>query len=330
MKILVTGAAGFIGSAVAERLTQQGNAVTAVDSFSDYYSQDLKRNRAERLSKLSGLNVLETDLSEELSVVKLFEKSKPDLVIHLAAQPGVRLPISENHRYVKDNLVAFSNIASQSCIANVDSFLYASSSSVYGNNNSTSLSENINGIKPISFYGATKLANEILANSLALSSATKFRGLRFFTVYGPWGRPDMAYLKIINAALNKKSFELFGDGSKTRDFTYVDDVVSSVVNLGSELLSRKSGFSDVVNIGGGQPISMNNLIDTIQKELNMEIEVKRGQDASGDVFATNANTEYLKSLMPSKNFVNIHEGIKEVVKWAVTCNDQNQFENWVS
>ena len=330
MKILVTGAAGFIGSAVAERLTQQGNAVTAVDSFSDYYSQDLKRNRAERLSKLSGLNVLETDLSEELSVVKLFEKSKPDLVIHLAAQPGVRLPISENHRYVKDNLVAFSNIASQSCIANVDSFLYASSSSVYGNNNSTSLSENINGIKPISFYGATKLANEILANSLALSSATKFRGLRFFTVYGPWGRPDMAYLKIINAALNKKSFELFGDGSKTRDFTYVDDVVSSVVNLGSELLSRKSGFSDVVNIGGGQPISMNNLIDTIQKELNMEIEVKRGQDASGDVFATNANTEYLKSLIPSKNFVNIHEGIKEVVKWAVTCNDQNQFENWVS
>jgi UDP-glucuronate 4-epimerase len=231
---------------------------------------------------------------------------------------------------VKDNLVAFSNIASQSCIAKVDSFLYASSSSVYGNNSSTSLSENINGIKPISFYGATKLANEILANSLAVSSATKFRGLRFFTVYGPWGRPDMAYLKIINAALNKKSFELFGDGSKIRDFTYVDDVVSSVVSLGSELLSRKSGFSDVVNVGGGQPISMNNLIDTIQKELNVEIEVKRGQDASGDVFATNANTEYLKSLIPSENFVNIQEGIKQVVKWAVTCNDQNQFENWVS
>ena len=328
-RILVTGAAGFIGSAVAEKLIQQGNTVYALDSYSNYYSQNLKKARAERLKDIYGLKVRNVDLSDKKQVAKFLENHITDVVIHLAAQPGVRLPTSENHKYVRDNLVGFANIANQSCIAEVKAFLYASSSSVYGNSDSEELSENMLGIKPISFYGATKLSNEVMANSLAFTSNTKFRGLRFFTVYGPWGRPDMAYLKIIDAAINKKSFQLFGDGSKARDFTYVTDVVESVIKLGDELLGRSPGMSDIVNIGGGHPVSMNTLIKTIENTLQTSITVTQGQNVLGDVTRTNANTDYLKSLIEFGEFVGVQEGIERTIEWAQEMEQRGNLRNWL-
>jgi UDP-glucuronate 4-epimerase len=200
---------------------------------------------------------------------------------------------------------------------------------VYGNSDSANLSESLLGIHPISFYGATKLTNEILAKSLAFSSNTKFRGLRFFTVYGPWGRPDMAYLKLIDAAINKKSFELFGDGTKTRDFTYIDDVVSSVMQLSNQLATKSAKFSDVVNVGGGRPVSMIKLVETVENELKLGITLSRGPDVAGDVSNTNANTEYLKSLVAIQNFVEIQVGIKHTVDWAVRMNDSGNLKNWL-
>lgn len=327
-KILVTGGAGFIGSAVAERLLEQGNTVSAVDSFSDYYSQDLKRSRAEKLKNTYGLDVIQVELSDEKAVKKLFQAQKPDLVIHLAAQPGVRLPLSENYKYVRDNLVGFSNVATQACLAGTNSVLYASSSSVYGNSLSQDLTEDLLDIHPISFYGATKLCNETLARSLSNSSDTKFRGLRFFTVYGPWGRPDMAYFRIIEAAINKRRFQLFGDGTKTRDFTYISDVVSSVLNLGNELIARNCKFSDVVNVGGGNPISMNKLIETIELKMNTKLILERGPDAIGDVSRTNACTKYLNSLIQVDRFVEVDEGIKDTIEWALSAGNINRLPDW--
>jgi UDP-glucuronate 4-epimerase len=328
MRILLTGAAGFIGAAVAEKLSQQGESIVAIDSFSDYYSRNLKEKRALNLRKKYGLEVKYVELSDEDQVKNLFGEVNPEIVIHLAAQPGVRLPISDNYKYVRDNLIGFSNLASQSCISNVNSFLYASSSSVYGNSLAPELSENLENLVPISFYGATKLSNEILANSLMASSETKFRGLRFFTVYGPWGRPDMAYLKLINAGLSNGKFRLFGDGTKKRDFTYIDDVVSSVIELGNEALNRDLKFSDVVNIGGGRPVSMNGLIETVENSLKVKIEVNYEENAIGDVTNTMSDTTYLKSLIPIQSFIKLEEGIKRTVEWAMEMNNQNEYKNW--
>jgi len=329
MKILVTGAAGFIGAAVTEKLLQNGNFVTAIDSFTDYYSQSLKKKRAERLSDNYNLEIQHIELSQENQVQELFRRDLPDMVIHLAGQPGVRLPISENYKYVRDNLVGFTNIATQSCIANVGSFLYASSSSVYGNTEFKDLSEKLFNLRPISFYGATKLSNELLANALANSSNTRFRGLRFFTVYGPWGRPDMAYLKLINAGLNNQRFELFGDGTKERDFTYISDVVTSVISLGNELMTRDSKFCDVVNIGGGIPVSMTSLIETIEKQLGIRIQINRNENAVGDVSNTKSDPSYLKSLIPTHPFVDLEMGIKQTIEWAKDMNEKNDFRNWL-
>jgi UDP-glucuronate 4-epimerase len=211
----------------------------------------------------------------------------------------------------------------------VDSFVYASSSSVYGNHASTILSENLRYMCPISFYGATKLTNEILANALSATSPTKFLGMRFFTVYGPWGRPDMAYLKLISSGLNNKTFALFGDGSKKRDFTYIKDVVNSIYDLTVELMHKSGKYSDIVNIGGGNPVSMDSLISTIENELKTKIQIAKSPDAMGDVNATYASTEYLENLIGSRKFVEINEGIKETINWAREYNGENQLDKWV-
>lgn len=329
MKVLITGAAGFVGAATSEYFANNGHDIYAVDSFSDYYSVDLKKLRAKNLKEKFDIDIKTLDLSIQGSVKAAFGEFSPDAVIHLAAQPGVRLPISANHLYVRDNLVGFSNVALESIECGVDSFVYASSSSVYGNHASTILSENLGDMRPISFYGATKLSNEILANALSAASPTKFRGMRFFTVYGPWGRPDMAYLKLISSGLNNKSFALFGDGSKKRDFTYINDVVKSIYDLTAELMQKSAKYSDIVNIGGGNPVSMDSLISTIENELQTKIKIAKSPDAMGDVNTTYASNEYLKNLIGSRKFVEINEGIRETINWARQYNCENQLEKWV-
>ena len=329
MKVLITGAAGFVGAAVTEHFATKGHDVHAIDSFSDYYSVDLKRFRARNLKEKFDLEIDEVDLSIKDSVKAIFRDFSPNSVIHLAAQPGVRLPLSENHRYVKDNLLGFSNVALESTLHGADSFIYASSSSVYGDHSSTILTENLKDLHPISFYGATKLTNEILANALSATTSTKFRGLRFFTVYGPWGRPDMAYFKLISAGLNTNTFTLYGDGSKKRDFTYIDDAIDSVYELTKEIMQRNGKLSDIVNVGGGSPVSMDTLISTIEDELQIKINVEKHPNAEGDVNSTFASKQYLEELIGPRKFVGLEKGIHETVKWATTFHEKNKLATWI-
>lgn len=328
MKILVTGAAGFIGSNLIKTLSKEGHQLKAIDSFTDYYSVELKKFRAQELLDRNGIEVANLELSDALQVNELFKSNNFDTVIHLAAQPGVRLKINENFKYVRDNLVGFSNVAIESSSTGVKNFLYASSSSVYGNTNEETFSENQLDLQPISFYGATKLSNEKLAYALSKSSPTRFRGLRFFTVYGPGGRPDMAYFRLINSALNSANFRLFGNGDKKRDFTYIDDVAMCVSKLTTELDSHPEGFADVVNVGGGNPASMSQLIELVTKNCGTAPKVLEEENYFGDVNSTNASVEYLNSLINHGEFINLESGVKKTVDWALKLEDVSCLSRW--
>jgi UDP-glucuronate 4-epimerase len=329
MKYLVTGAAGFIGAHLTSQLAASGNDLIAVDNYSDYYSVDLKRARVRNLLHNHGVNILQLDLREREAVRELFGNEQYDCVIHLAAQPGVRLEKSEYEKYTSNNLVAFENILSETVAKNVPCFLYASSSSVYGNSKSIPYSESESGIKPVSYYGATKFANEILTAPIVRNSATRARGLRFFTVYGPWGRPDMAYLRIIANALVNSPFQIFGDGNVIRDFTYIDDVVNATIELANELKSNPEGFSDVVNVGGGNPVSLNAMISEIGNLLGVTKNFAHERFHDNDVHGTHADTSYLKSLVAGYPETLLREGLSKVIEWAKTSSVINNLEPWI-
>lgn len=330
LTVLVTGAAGFIGSHLIAHLSRSGENIIGVDSFNDYYSVDLKRNRAQNLLSTFDVPVLEFDLSNQDQVTKLMKDVKPSAVVHLAAQAGVRLPISQTNRYVQSNLQGFSNILIECIKEQIPKFLYASSSSVYGSSRNLPYSESDMSLRPLSFYGATKLSNELLAASLARNSNTKVRGLRFFTVYGEWGRPDMAYFRLINSALNGAEFTLFGDGAVKRDFTYIDDVTNTVTKLFEQLDKENLGFHDVVNIGGGNPISMNEMISLISSYSDVALRIKRIGQHLNDVQNTEADPKYLQSLIGFIPTINVDEGITKVFDWAKKPNVRNKLEYWMS
>mgnify|MGYP003349377648 CR=1 FL=1 len=246
MQILLTGAAGFIGSATALELAQRGNRVLAVDNFSTYYSVSLKEKRVAVLLQHPLIEFKRCDLADEQQVQDLFINNSITSVVHLAAQAGVRVPITAWDNYTKDNLQAFSNLLVNSARNRLSDFLYASSSSVYGNTQDLKFVERETKTSPVSFYGATKLSNEIIAETFSKATGIKTRGLRFFTVYGPWGRPDMVYFRMIVSALHQTPFDFYGDGSIERDFTYITDVVEINCKLLEELREREDGFSDEI------------------------------------------------------------------------------------
>jgi UDP-glucuronate 4-epimerase len=275
MQYLITGAAGFIGSHLCHKLAKEGNKIIAVDNYSDYYDVGLKNYRVKDLLKPLDLDVINLDITDDVKFDNLVSKSKPDVVINLAAQAGVRLPLKETDKYVHNNLVGFSNVLRSTVKNKVPYFLYASSSSIYGDKAAIPYIESEQNLHPTSFYGATKLANELLTPTLIQNSSTTARGLRFFTVYGPWGRPDMAYFRMIANVISGAEFNFFGDGSVERDFTFIDDAINSVMELTAELQKRKSGYSDVVNLGGGRPLSMNYLLQTVSSISNNEVKFNR-------------------------------------------------------
>lgn len=325
---LVTGAAGFIGSHLYKKLSENGEIrVVGVDSFTDYYSVDFKRSRVADFMGARGVFV-ELDLSSRHNCRQLIEKYRPTHVIHLAAQAGIRLPLAENERYVKENLVSFVNIASESVSLKVKNFLYASSSSVYGSDSKVPFSETEQQLSPVSFYGLTKLFNEQVIENLAQNSSTRFRGMRFFTVYGPWGRPDMAYFKLITKGLSRTQFRLNGNGNVKRDFTFVDDVVSSILKLSTELDSHEDGFFDIVNIGGGKPVSMKELISTIESSLRESISIDFSTPDSNDLQITNASTEYQKKLIGNSPETSLQEGIAQTIEWAKAIEIRNSLSYW--
>ena len=316
MKFLVTGAAGFIGSNLSARLATCENEVLGVDNFNTYYSPDLKRLRVRSLLGPLGVRVENLDLVDNKSIRAMIYNYKPDCIIHLAAQPGVRIPISQSDYYVRNNLVAFTNVLQCVVESGVPNFLYASSSSVYGNSTDFPYKESNKLIVPISVYGATKLANEILAPAYISSSNSKARGMRFFTVYGPWGRPDMAYFRIIDSALNGTPFTKFGTGDVKRDFTFVDDITKAIESLAYELNERDSGYSDIVNIGGGSPHSLNDLIEIISKQSNLKITSSELGRNPGDTEFTTADVGKLLELVGSKPEIDLEDGVRRTMAWA--------------
>ena len=329
MKYLVTGAAGFIGSHLCQRLATEGNEIVAIDNFSDYYDVSLKKLRVEKLLTPLQLKVLSVDISDKNAIDELIVSSKPQVVINLAAQAGVRLPTDQIHKYVNSNLVGFSNVLQSTVSNKIPYFLYASSSSVYGDQAAIPYTESEQKLHPNSFYGATKLANELLTPTLIKNSSTIARGLRFFTVYGPWGRPDMAYFRMIANVVSGSEFNFFGDGSVERDFTYIDDAVNSVIELSKELDKRKPGYSDVVNLGGGRPLSMNYLLENINKISKAEVKFNRQSSNSNDAKKTMSDSSYIQSLIGSKPETKLEDGINKTYQWALQSNISAQLNNWV-
>ena len=329
MQYLITGAAGFIGSFLCHKLAKEGNKIIAIDNFSSYYDVGLKNTRVKELLEPLNIDVINLDITDDLKFDDLVSKSKPDVVINLAAQAGVRLPLNETDKYVNNNLVGFSNVLRSTVNNKVPFFLYASSSSVYGDKAAIPYIESEQNLHPTSFYGATKLANELLTPTLIQNSSTAARGLRFFTVYGPWGRPDMAYFRMIANVISGAEFNFFGDGSVERDFTFIDDAVNSVMALATELQKRKPGYSDVVNLGGGRPLSMNYLLQTVSSISKNEVKFNRLNSNTNDAKKTMSDSKYIESLIRSKPSTKLEDGIAKTIEWAQREDISSNLNNWV-
>ncbi len=330
MRYLVTGASGFIGYHLSTQMLSNGHEVLGIDNFNAYYSPELKLLRKQELANNFQVNIMNIDLCSKNSIAKIISDFQPDSIIHLAAQPGIRLPLSRSEAYIQNNIVGFSNVMEAAVQNETPNFLYASSSSVYGNSTQIPFSESEIGLKPISLYGSTKLCNEILASVYVANSRTRARGMRFFTVYGPWGRPDMAYLRLAASSLTGNSFKLFGDGQVKRDFTYIGDIVEMIGALDKELLTRKIGHSDVVNIGGGNPHSMIELIKGIENKIGKPIRISSSESNKSDTKFTCADTTLLRQLTGFVPNVTLSDGLDEVLKWALDSKICGRLQDWTT
>lgn len=328
MTVLVTGAAGFIGSATCEALANAGYEVFGIDSISDYYSQDLKWLRVKNFLEPNNVNFELLDLSDHEKVNELIDRIKPEAVVHLAAQAGVRTPSGKLTKYVDANLVGFSNILEAVISREVPNFMYASSSSVYGNTSNIPYSEDEIGLQPTSFYGATKLANEIFSKSIINSTKTRAIGMRFFTVYGPWGRPDMAYFRIFSDLLGGSKFELFGDGSIRRDFTYIDDTTRGIIAIMQNSKKIAPGTNEIFNIGGGNPVSMNELISAIELQTGSKLIKNIADSHTGDIGLTIANPAKLQSFTNFQPSIPLAEGLEKFFLWANQDEIKGKLAPW--
>ncbi len=330
MKILITGAAGFVGSHLSSLLAEEGNEVHGIDNLSPYYAPDLKKLRLARLLEPKHIKFLNFDLLDGQTLRQFLKKNNYESVIHLAAQPGVRTPLNRSNEYIENNVQAFTNVLQLVTELEVPHFLYASSSSVYGNSKNIPYSETSEDIHPVSIYGATKRANELLAPAYVRESKTRARGLRFFTVYGPWGRPDMAYFRLINSGINKTEFTRFGDGNVKRDFTYISDITNQISGLLNELKSRERGFSDIVNIGGGNPHSLNDLIESVNSGLGSNIQILNSGMNPNDTLYTCADVSLQKSLTGFIPKVSLEKGIEETINWAKNKDICTELGRWIN
>ncbi len=329
MKVLVTGAAGFIGAHLSRHLSLTGHDVVGIDRLSDYYSRDLKRNRLTNLlhDEFDFRNLDLRNFGETLTLIRDVE---PETVYHLAAQPGIRLPIEQYSSYIGDNISAFQNILTSVVETGIPNFIYASSSSVYGNSSEKFLSEDAINLSPISYYGKTKLLNELTTGRLIAGSATKARGLRFFTVYGPFGRPDMAYFRLISNALETAPFTLYGDGSTLRDFTYIDDVMEAIEKLTNELSTHSGGYEDVVNVGGGNPVSVNKMIEEISQITGKNVDVIKSVKNINDVDFTCAATDRQLQLINWKPTSNLEYGLNKTINWMSSAEVRPELIKWIN
>lgn len=317
MKILITGTAGFIGFHLAKRLLSMGHQVFGVDNFNDYYSVQLKRDRHAQLETEKGYQWKVCDLTDLPGLQEAMKQFQPDCVVNLAAQAGVRYSITNPHVYQASNLEGFLNIL-ECCrhAPNKPRLVYASSSSVYGGNKVMPFSEDQSVDNPISLYAATKKANELMAHSYSHLYGMQTIGLRFFTVYGPWGRPDMAMWLFADAMLKGKPIQVFNQGNMYRDFTYIDDIVAGIVGC---VTSTTLSNYEVFNIGNHRSEKLMDMISLIAKELNIEnpkMELLPMQE--GDVPATYASVEKLHAAVGYEPTTPISVGIPKFIKWFKT------------
>lgn len=328
MRILVTGCAGFIGYAVCDELLRTENEVLGIDRLSDYYSVDLKKLRLNRLGIQKNFDFVQTDIASE-KTTKSITSFKPDVVLNLAAQPGVRKKTNKYWEYVSDNIISFSKLAESVKKSNINMFMYASSSSIYGVQHKKIFAENLTDLRPTSFYGSTKLINEIFCNNFFNGTKTKTVGLRFFTVYGPFGRPDMSYMRLINAALNNKRYKSYGNGQIKRDFTYIDDVVSSIIKLIKVTNGQREISPKIYNIGGGNPISINQLVAIVEKNTNRKIKIDFQKSLKEDLPFTKSSTKKLQKATGFKPKIKIEDGINRTVQWIIQNNLELKLNRWI-
>jgi len=346
MSILVTGSAGFIGFHLCKKLIENKYEVIGFDNINDYYDVNLKLDRVKELKNIANKNeikfkFIKGDLTNNEDLKKVFDgenivninplSNKISYVVNFAAQAGVRYSIQNPSAYIQSNIVGFSNLIEKARINNVKHFIYASSSSVYGGNKKIPFEESDNVDHPISLYAATKKSNELIAHTYSHLFNLPTTGLRFFTVYGPWGRPDMALYKFTHLIMKNKPIKVFNYGNMVRDFTYIDDVIESVYRLISKSPSKEN-YSDkknydssnswapykVFNIGNSKPTNLNDYIKAIEKNLNKKADIILEDIQPGDVEKTFADTENLEKWINFKPTTSIDEGIKNFIEWYLS------------
>ena len=314
MNILVTGCAGFVGFHVSKVLSKKFNVI-GIDNCNSYYSKKLKKSRLKILQDNKKFIFKKIDISNEKKLFNIFKKNKFQIVINLAAQAGVRYSITNAKAYTKSNLVGFSNILEACRTFKIKHLISASTSSVYGNSKKKNLSENLRTDAPIQYYAATKKANEVMAYSYSRMYAMNITMLRFFTVYGPWGRPDMALYKFTKKIINGEKIEVYNYGKHSRGFTYIDTITYIINKIVLKKINKNSNF-EILNIGGETSIGLMKFINILEKTLNKKAKIKFLKLQPGDIKNTHANLNKIKNKY-LKNYkqMNIESGIQNFVKW---------------
>ncbi len=326
--IFVTGAAGFIGFHVAKRLLERGEDVVGIDNLNDYYDPALKHARLEQLRQFDRFEFVRADISDATAISALFERHKPSRVVNLAAQAGVRYSLTNPHAYTESNITGFLNILEGCRHHGIEHLVYASSSSVYGANTKQPFSEHDNVDHPVSLYAATKKANELMAHTYAHLFGVASTGLRFFTVYGPWGRPDMALFRFTKGILAGEPIPVFNEGRMIRDFTFIDDIVEGVIlvlDQRAEADPKWTGAAPdparsyapyrIFNIGNNKPVLLLDYIAALERCLGRKAELDLLPMQPGDVLSTQADVSELEAAVGFRPSTTIDEGIARFVKW---------------
>ena len=336
MKVLVTGAAGFIGMHCIERLLARGDHVVGIDNLNDYYDVALKESRLSRIADHAAFRFHRVSIEDKEAMSGIFAEEKPDRVIHLAAQAGVRYSLENPHAYIDANLQGFMNILEGCRHNDVAHLAYASSSSVYGGNAQMPFSEHHSVDHPVSLYASTKKANELMAHTYSHLYSLPTTGLRFFTVYGPWGRPDMALFLFTDAIRNGRPIDVFNQGAMVRDFTYIDDIVEGVIRVLDKTATPDPDFDPmnpdpgtstapfrVFNIGNGNPTPLMDYIGALEDALGMTAEKNMMPMQPGDVPATSADTSELRDWVGFAPNTDVRDGVQRFVDWYIGYYGRN-------
>ena len=328
MKIIVTGSAGFIGFSLCEKLLKRGDTIIGIDNHNDYYDPKIKESRLKLLIKYSNYQHYRIDLTDQTNLDKIFNEQRPIKVVNLAAQAGVRYSMENPLAYINSNIVGFAHILENCRYHKVKHLVYASTSSVYGANTKMPFSEHDSANHPLSVYAASKKSNELMAHSYSNLYQLPTTGLRFFTVYGPWGRPDMALFKFTKNILEDKQIDVFNHGKHTRDFTYIDDIVEGIIKtLDNPALGNNDWDSNqpdqatskvpwrIYNIGNNKPVQLMDYIEALEKTLEKKAKINFLPLQPGDVPDTYASVENLNKKFNYKPTTSVTQGVSAFVKW---------------